>query len=157
VLLHRLEQRRLRARRRAVDLVGEDDVREDRPLDEAEGARPRRAVLLEDLRARHVARHQVGRELDAPEVEPHRLGHALHEQRLRQPRHADQPRVPPATMASRISSTTPPGRSRAARAARAAPPRPRGAGGRRRVGARPVPLPVATTEGVQGGSRRAVR
>ena len=28
-LLHRLEQRRLRARRRAVDLVGEQDVRED--------------------------------------------------------------------------------------------------------------------------------
>ena len=28
-LLHRLEQRRLRPRRRAVDLVGEQDVRED--------------------------------------------------------------------------------------------------------------------------------
>ena len=32
ILLHRLEQRRLRLRRRAVDLVGEDDVREDRAL-----------------------------------------------------------------------------------------------------------------------------
>jgi hypothetical protein len=28
---HRLEQRGLRLRRRAVDLVGEEDVREDRP------------------------------------------------------------------------------------------------------------------------------
>ena len=31
VLLHRLEQRGLRLRRRAVDLVGQDDVGEDRP------------------------------------------------------------------------------------------------------------------------------
>ena len=31
MLLHRFEQRRLRFRRRAVDLVGKDDVREDRP------------------------------------------------------------------------------------------------------------------------------
>jgi hypothetical protein len=30
ILLHRLEQRRLRLRRRAVDLVREDDVGEDR-------------------------------------------------------------------------------------------------------------------------------
>ncbi len=36
VLLHRLEQRALRLRRRAVDLVGEDDVREDRTLAELE-------------------------------------------------------------------------------------------------------------------------
>ena len=41
VLLHRLEQRALRLRRGAVDLVGEDDVREDRALAE-----------LEDLAAR---------------------------------------------------------------------------------------------------------
>jgi hypothetical protein len=31
MLLHRLEQRRLRLGRRAVDFVGEDDVGEDRP------------------------------------------------------------------------------------------------------------------------------
>jgi hypothetical protein len=32
LLLHRLEQRRLRLGGRAVDLVAEDDVGEDRPL-----------------------------------------------------------------------------------------------------------------------------
>jgi hypothetical protein len=36
VLLHRLEQRALRLRRGAVDLVGEDDVGEDRALAERE-------------------------------------------------------------------------------------------------------------------------
>jgi hypothetical protein len=35
-LVHRLEQRRLRARARAVDLVGEEDVGEDRALPEDE-------------------------------------------------------------------------------------------------------------------------
>jgi hypothetical protein len=39
LLLHRLEQRGLRLRRRAVDLVGEHDVREDRPALELEAAR----------------------------------------------------------------------------------------------------------------------
>ena len=40
ILLHRLEQRRLRLRRRAVDLVGQDDVGEDGPGDEPNRARP---------------------------------------------------------------------------------------------------------------------
>ena len=35
-LLHRLQQRRLRLRGRAVDLVGQQDVGEDRPFHEAE-------------------------------------------------------------------------------------------------------------------------
>jgi hypothetical protein len=39
-LLHRLQQRRLRLGRRAVDLVGQQHVGEDRPLHEAELARP---------------------------------------------------------------------------------------------------------------------
>ena len=37
-LLHRLQQRGLRLRRRAVDLVGEQEVREDRPGTELEVA-----------------------------------------------------------------------------------------------------------------------
>ena len=36
LLLHRLEQGRLRLRRGAVDLVGQHDVGEDRPVDELE-------------------------------------------------------------------------------------------------------------------------
>ena len=38
-LLHRLEQRRLRLRRRAVDLVGQNHVREDRTGQELEASR----------------------------------------------------------------------------------------------------------------------
>ena len=67
VLLHRLQQRGLRLGRRAVDLVGEDHVGEDRPLHE--GELPAVGGLLEDLRAGDVRRHQVGRELDAPKFE----------------------------------------------------------------------------------------
>ena len=61
VLGHRLEQRRLRLRHRAVDLVDEDDVREQRPLLELELAR----LLVEDAEAGDVGRLQVGRALDA--------------------------------------------------------------------------------------------
>ena len=45
VLLHRLEQRRLRLRRRAVDLVGQDHVGEDRPLHKPELALSRSPCL----------------------------------------------------------------------------------------------------------------
>ena len=40
LLLHRLEQRGLRLRRRAVDLVGQDHVGEDRPADELNARLP---------------------------------------------------------------------------------------------------------------------
>ena len=50
-LLHRLEQRRLRLRGRAVDLVHEEDVREHRPGPELELVR----LLVEDVHTRHVA------------------------------------------------------------------------------------------------------
>ena len=64
-LLHRLEERGLRLRRSAVDLVGEEEVREDRARPELEVDVP----LVPDGRARDVGGHQVGRELDAGE--PH--------------------------------------------------------------------------------------
>lgn len=67
LFLHGFEHRGLRLRRRAVDLVGEDDVREDRSLLEDEVA-PRLA-LADDLRARDVGGHQIGRVLDAREGE----------------------------------------------------------------------------------------
>ena len=81
-LLHRLEQRRLRLRRGAVDLVGEQEVGEDGAGPEDELGRP----LVEDLRARDVARHQVGRELDAREAEGRRLRERARDQRLGEPR-----------------------------------------------------------------------
>ena len=93
VLLHRLEQRGLGLRRRAVDLVGQHDVREDRPVHELEEAPPGAVVLLEQLGAGDVARHQVGGELHARELEVERLGDGLHEQRLREAGHADEQRV----------------------------------------------------------------
>ena len=86
ILLHRLEQRRLRLGRRAVDLVGQDDLREDRALDEAEPPAP--LLFVEDLGAGDVGRHQIGRELDALEVEIEDVGERLDEQRLRQSGHA---------------------------------------------------------------------
>ena len=93
VLLHRLEERGLRLRRRAVDLVRQQQVREDRPAHEAERVRPGRLVLVQHLGARHVRRHQVGRELDAAEVEVQHLRKRLDEQGLRQARDAHEERV----------------------------------------------------------------
>ena len=61
--VHRLQQRRLRFRRRAVDLVGHDDIREDRPGLEFEFLRHG----IEHADADHVARQHVGSELDALE------------------------------------------------------------------------------------------
>ena len=90
VFLHRFEQRRLGLGRRPVDLVGEDDVGEDRAADEADDALAGRAILLDDLGAEDVGRHEVGRELDAVEPEVHRLGQRLDEQRLGEPGHAPQ-------------------------------------------------------------------
>ena len=93
VLLHRLEQRRLGFRRRAVDFVREHDVREDRPRGEHHLAASGRRVFLNDVRAGDVRRHQVGRELDAVELQVQHLRQRRDEQRLRQARHADDEAV----------------------------------------------------------------
>ena len=51
-------------------IVGQHDVREHRALAQKRKLRlPGRRVFLEQLGAGDVAGHQVGRELDAPEVE----------------------------------------------------------------------------------------
>ena len=60
---HRLEQPRLRFRRRPVQLVDEDDVGEDRPGVELEGLR----AGAPDRRPQHVGREQVDGALDAGE------------------------------------------------------------------------------------------
>lgn len=76
LLLHGFEQRRLRLRRGAVDFVGEHDVGEDRSRMERQFTHAGR-VFLKDVRAENVARHEVGRELDAlefkAEQQPERL------------------------------------------------------------------------------------
>ena len=81
LLLHCLEERGLHLRRRAIDLVGENDVREDRPLLRAELA----GLLIEDLRAEHVGGEQIRGELDALEARVDRFGERLHRERLREP------------------------------------------------------------------------
>ena len=93
VLLHRLEQRGLRFGRRAVDFVSQHDVREDRPGREHHPSSSRFGVVLNDVGAGDVARHQVRRELDARELQIEHLRHRVDEQRFRQSRHADDQTV----------------------------------------------------------------
>ena len=90
VLLHRLEQRGLRLRRRAVDLVGEQDIAEDRAFDECPFAMAGRQIFFDDVGAGDVGGHQVRRELDAPELQAERVGNGPHHQRLRRAGHAGQ-------------------------------------------------------------------
>src|SRR5690606_19134809 len=80
-LLHGLEERRLRLRRRAVDLIGEDHLGEDRPTLELEGS-PAAIILHDDLRADDICRHEVGGELDPPEAQVEHLAERPHEERL---------------------------------------------------------------------------
>jgi hypothetical protein len=63
-LLHALEQAGLGLRRRAVDLVDEDDVGEDRARAELEAL----LALVEHVDADDVGREQVGRALHAGEL-----------------------------------------------------------------------------------------
>src|SRR6185436_6315474 len=58
------EERRLRARARAVDLVREEHVREDRPLAEDE----LRGALVVDGDAHHIAGEQIRCKLHASEI-----------------------------------------------------------------------------------------
>ena len=77
-LLHRLQQRRLRLGRGAVDFVGEQQIGENRPARQREGA----GLKVEQIRTDDVARHQIGRELDPPEIEPDHARETAREQRL---------------------------------------------------------------------------
>ena len=63
-LLHSLEESRLRLGGRAVDLIGQQQLGEDRPPAQVEG----RALHVEDVGAHDVGGHQVGGELDAAEL-----------------------------------------------------------------------------------------
>jgi 16S rRNA (adenine1518-N6/adenine1519-N6)-dimethyltransferase len=89
-LLHRLEQRALDFGGSAVDLVGQHEVREDRPEPRRESA-PRR---IEDQRAGDVSREEVGRELHALEGGVDRRRQRLDEKRFRQPRQPFDEHVP---------------------------------------------------------------
>ena len=90
MLLHRLEQRGLRLGRRAVDLVGQNHVREHGAANEAEEALARLAVLFHHVGARDVRRHQIRGELNALELKLEQLGERADEQRLGQTGYADK-------------------------------------------------------------------
>ena len=75
---HRLQQRRLGLGRRAVDLVGQQQIGEDRPGPELEPAR----LHVVDGRAEQVGGQQVGRELHPLEVQAQRRGERPRDQRL---------------------------------------------------------------------------
>ncbi len=83
-LLHHLEQGALDLGGRAVDLVGEQEVGEDRTERRPELAR----LLVVDPRADQVGRHEIGRELDPLELAADRLGERLDRHRLGQARDA---------------------------------------------------------------------
>ena len=89
--LHRLEQRRLRLRRRAVDLVGEHEVREHRTGSEDEIGTARRGAQRH--RAGEVRRKHVGGELHAAEVDAERPRERVGEQGLGDARHSFEQHV----------------------------------------------------------------
>ncbi len=91
--LHGFQQRGLGLGRRAVELVGQQQVGEDRARLEAEMAVPGAVVLLEQLGAQDVAGHQVRRELHATELQVQGLPQRAHQQRLAQTGHALQQAV----------------------------------------------------------------
>jgi len=88
-LFHCFQQRRLRFGRRAIDLVREQERREDRPATQREFGRLR----IEDRRADDVGRHEVGRELNAPERYAQQHRKRAHEQRLGRARNAFEQNV----------------------------------------------------------------
>ena len=93
LLLHRLEERGLRLRGRPVDLVGQEDVREDGAPLELEVPAPL-GVLDDDVRADDVRRHQVRRELDAREREVEATGQGADQEGLPQARDPFEQDVP---------------------------------------------------------------
>ncbi len=73
--LHRLEKSRLHLRRRTVDLIGKDQIGEDRPLLKLELALAAFAEI--DFGSGDVGRQQVGGELNARQAGFEVLGQAL--------------------------------------------------------------------------------
>jgi hypothetical protein len=92
MLLHRLQQRGLGARARAVDFVGHQQLTEDRAGDEAEAAFAA-GTLVQHFAAQDVGRHEIRGELDAAGVEPEHDAHGLDQLGLGEAGKADQQRM----------------------------------------------------------------
>ena len=91
LLLHRLEERALDLRGGPVDLVGQEDVGEDRALPKLKLP----LLHVEDEPTHYVKREHVWRELDAAEVQFQATREALCQQRLRDAGDAFEQNVPP--------------------------------------------------------------
>ena len=94
VLLQGLQEGGLSLGRRAVDLVGEQEVGEHRPAHEFKGAAAGLRVLLEYLGARDVGGHEVRGELDALELQVQDAREAREQERLGQARDPDEEAMP---------------------------------------------------------------
>jgi hypothetical protein len=90
LLLHRLQQRALRLGAGAVDLVGQQHLREDRAGVEDEGF----LAALVDRHAGQVAGHQVGGELHAREMQAEGAGQRMGEGGLADARNVLDQQVP---------------------------------------------------------------
>ena len=86
MFLHGLQQRTLRLGRRPVNFVRQNDVGKDWALYKFK-LPSTSLTVLQNLRTRDVAGHQVGRKLDPVEVQVHDLRERIHHQRFRQTRH----------------------------------------------------------------------
>src|SRR5438105_5186278 len=86
---HRFQQRGLRTRRGAVDLIGEHRLRENRPGTELEF----RCFLVEHRDAGDIGRQQIGRALNALERAADALGERAGEHRLGDAGHVFQQNV----------------------------------------------------------------
>ena len=82
--LHGLQQGALGLGGRPVDLVRQQEGREDGALHEGEGV----FLHIEDVRPDDVGRHEVRRELNSPELAAQHLGQRADQQRLRHAGHA---------------------------------------------------------------------
>jgi hypothetical protein len=82
-LAHALQQGRLRARRSAIDLIGQQDIGERRARDEIEAPR----LLIVDRHARHVVGQQIGGALQTLERHAQRDRQRTGEHRLARSRH----------------------------------------------------------------------
>ena len=91
-LLHRFQQRGLRLRRGAVDLVGQHQVRENGPGLEAQRLAAA-VVVLHNHAAHDVGGHQIGRELDARILQMQHSRQRPQQGGLAQPGHAFQQHV----------------------------------------------------------------
>jgi len=93
--LHRLQQRRLRARAGAVDLVGHQKLAEDRAIDEPERAAAVRGGF-QHFGAENVGGHEIGGELHPVRGQPHDGAERLDQPGLAKAGQADQKTVPAA-------------------------------------------------------------